>query len=405
MPSLESATITVWVKTGSRYENIKISGISHFLEHMAFKGGKRYTTAKKVSQEIDKIGGEFNAATSKEVTLYYIKSHKDYMEKAFDVLSDMIIHPLMKETDIKKEKGVIIEEMRMYEDNPMKRIWDRFEQLYFAGTQLGEDIIGNKDSVMSFKRENFLEYLSKYYYAKNMLVTVAGGVDNDKIVQLTEAYLGSLRSVAGGKTNLVNINRTEPTVRLYPKQIEQAHFILGFPADPMGYGNRYIDSVLNTILGGGMSSRLFTEVRERRGLAYTVRSAFDRYADNGYFSVYAGTDPGKATKALKVILDNLYGFGSKKKITKYEFDKAIGFLKGHLALSLEDTGDVNSFFGHEYLMLGKVRTPEEAIKQLDMVKLDQVKEQAQKIFNPRKIALAIIGPYKSETQFAKILKE
>jgi len=404
MPSLESATVTVWVKTGSRNESEQISGISHFLEHMAFKGGKKYKSAKAVSEAIDRIGGEFNASTSKEYTVYFIKSHNAEIETAFDVLSDMILSPLLKDSDIKREKGVIIEEMRMYEDTPMRRIWDRFEQLIFEGTRLGTDIIGTKDSVMSLKRTDFSGYLSKYYYADNVLITVAGGINVSRVNSLSERYFGSMQSKSGEKTNKISFNQVKPNVRLHTKDIEQCHFILGFPTDPLGKEERYVDAVLSGVLGGGMSSRLFTEVREKRGLAYSVRSEFDRFIDTGYFSVYAGTDPKKAFEAIKVILTNLYGFGSKFKLNKKELEKAKGYLKGHLALSLEDTSDVNAFFGHEYLMLGKVRTPEEVFKKIDKVKIEEVITRVRKIFDPRKINLAIIGPYENESEFAKILR-
>ncbi len=403
MPSLESATVTVWVRTGSRDENKRNSGISHFLEHMAFKGGKKYPDARTVSSVIDSIGGEFNASTSKEITQYFIKARKDKLDLAFDVLSDMILYPRLRNVDINREKKVIIEEMKMYEDTPIRRVWDKFEELIFEGSTLSRDIIGNKKTVLSFQREDFIKYMSSHYYAENMLITVSGGVKVGKISKFAREFFKNLKKRGIRKIKTFNFNQEKPKVKIHPKDIEQAHFILGFPADPLGKPQRYADSILNAVLGGGMSSRLFTEVREKRGLAYAVRTEFDRYLDIGYFAVYAGTDPKKAKEAIKVILDQVFNFGNRYKLTKKEFEKAKGFLEGRLALSLEDTSEVNAFFGPELLLLKKIRTPEEVFKKIKRVKIEEVLESARRIFAPKRVNLTIIGPYKNQEDFERLL--
>jgi len=403
MQQLESATVTVWVKTGSRNEDEKVLGISHFLEHMAFKGGRKYSSAKAVSEAIDEVGGEFNAATSKEFTQFYVRMRTKLIERAFDVLSDIVLSPTLDQKEIDKEKGVIVEEMNLYEDTPTRRIWDLWEQLIFDGHALGRDIIGTKATVTSLKNDDFEKYRNKFYYAKNMLLTVAGGVNEPEVVDLANKYFGKV-SVGDGVFNPVSPENGKPEVRLTTKKVEQTHFIVGYPAEPMGNKDRYVDAILETILGGGMSSRLFTEVREKRGLAYTVRSDFDRFIDAGYFAIYAGVDTDKGPEALKVILDQLYGLANKKyKVDQKELDKAKEFLKGHLALSLEDTRGVNSFFGYEQMMLGKIRIPEEVFKELNKVTVDDIYDSAKKLFLKDKIKLSIIGPYKNAVEFEKIL--
>jgi predicted Zn-dependent peptidase len=405
IPSLESATVTIWVKTGTRNEEDSILGISHFLEHMAFKGGKKYTSAKAVSEAIDAIGGEFNASTAKEWTKYYIRARVKKLSVAFDVLADMILAPSLKQADITREKGVIIEEMGMFEDTPIKRIWDRFEQLIFEGHKLGRDIIGTKTTVSNLKRNDFVSYLKKHYYARNMLITVSGGVKVSKMLTLANDYFGKLKMEGAGKMSEVKVEKDKPEIKLHSKDIQQGHFILGFLASPYGAKDRYSDSVVNAILSGGMSSRLFTEVREKRGLAYAVRSEFDRFIDTGYYAVYAGVDPKKATKAIKIILDQCYGLANKKyKVGSAELIKAKEYIKGHLALSLEDTRSVNTFFGYEQLMMGKTRTPQQVFEAVDAVTVGDVYVSAKKVFVPERLNLAIIGPYKSDSQFKQLLR-
>lgn len=406
MPSVESATLTVWVKTGSRRESERISGISHFLEHMAFKGGKKYASAKQVSETIDSVGGEFNASTSKEWTKYYVRLRADKIETAFDVLSDMILHPLLKKSDIDREKGVIVEEIGMYEDMPMQRVWELFEQTIFKGHHLARDIIGTRDTVTSLKRGDFTKYINKHYFTSSMLVTVAGGVETQKVSDLAGKYFKSAKNKKTVPLQKYTKKQRKPRIKVFPKDIEQAHLVLGYPADKLGEKERYVDAVLNTILSGGMSSRLFTEVREKRGLAYAVRASFDRFVDTGHFAVYAGVDPEKSEKAIKVILDQLYGLASRKhKIKKSEFTKAKEYMKGHFALSLEDTRAINSFFGHEYLMLGKVRTTDEVYAGIESVKVDEVYERANKIFIKNKLNFTVIGPFKNKKKFDKLFLE
>jgi len=407
MPSLESVTLAIWVKTGSRNEEERIGGISHFLEHMVFKGSSKRPTAKDISAAVDAIGGEFNAATSKDWTNFYIKAAKENLETAFDVLSDMVLDPLLASDEIEREKGTIIQEIKMYEDTPMMHIGEVFEGLAFAGNQLGHDTAGTEVSVKGIKRDDFVKYRKVHYYPENMLVTVTGGIEEKKVLSLVEKYFGSLTPFkrASFKGQEFKNKQTKSQFKLQTKKSEQAHLILGFMSEGRNYEKRFAQSLLSVILGGGMSSRLFIEVRERRGLAYSVRTSTERYQEVGYMGTYAGVNVAKADEAIKVILDQCYGLASGKyPVTAKELTKAKGFLKGNLALALEDTRDVGGFFGEQHLFLLKVLTPEQIYKKVEAVGLDEISFEAKKLFVPSRLNLAIIGPFKDNKKFVQLLK-
>jgi predicted Zn-dependent peptidase len=407
MPGLESVTLTIWVKTGSRNEELKVGGISHFLEHMVFKGSPKRPTAREISQAVDAIGGEFNAATSKDWTNFYIKANKENLETAFDVLSDMVLNPLLVSEEIEREKGTIVQEIRMYEDTPMMHIGEVFEGLIFNGNPLGRDTAGTEKSVKSINRNDFIAYRKAHYHPENMLVTVAGGITEKTALKLVEKYFGSLGAFKGSpfKGQTFKATQKKPQFTLQTKKCEQAHLILGFSSEGRGYAKKYAQSLLSIILGGGMSSRLFIEVRERRGLAYSVRTSFDRYQEIGYIGTYAGVNVAKADEAIKVILDQSYGLANGKyPVTESELKKAKGFLKGNLALALEDTHDVSGFFGEQHLFLEKVLTPEEIYKKVDAVSLNDIIFEAKKLFVPARLNLAIIGPFKNEKKFVQLLE-
>ncbi|QQG47479.1 MAG: insulinase family protein [Candidatus Woesebacteria bacterium] len=406
MPSVESATVTFWVGVGSKFEDKKIGGISHFTEHIVFKGSKKRPSAREISQAVDAMGGEFNAGTSKEWTNFYIKARASNLDKSMDVLSDMVLNPLLREEDIEKEKGVILEEMAMYEDTPVSKIGDVFENLIFENTSLGEDIIGTKDSVKSIKREDFLRYRKLHYHTENMLLTVAGGVKEKEVMELTEKYFGIIGNESKEKEETkIKVLQNRPRFKLVSKKNEQAHLILGYLGNKLDNSDQFKEEVLATILGGGMSSRLFIQVRERRGLAYSVRSDTDYYVDTGYIGTYAGVDPKKATEAIKVMIEEHNKMTSKKlaRISKEELAKAKEFIKGHLALALENTRKVNEYLAWKELLLNKLELPEDIYKGIDKVSVEDVIEVAKRIFKPQNLNLAIIGPFKDKSQFEKLL--
>lgn len=405
MPTLASATITVWVKTGSRNEIERINGISHFLEHMAFKGTQKRLSAKIISEELDGMGAEHNAGTSKEWTNYYVKCRVSNLEKAFDILSDMTLNPLLKAEEIEREKGTIIEEIRMYEDTPMINIGEVFESLIYKNHPLGWDIAGTEKTVRGLKRDDFVSYRDRHFYTDNIIISVAGGVEEKQVINLTRKYFSEIPTVSGKEKELsFESLQTKPQIKLHNKKKEQAHIIFGYLADGKRYKNKFAQTLLATVLGGGMSSRMFLEVRERRGLAYAVRTSMDRYSDCGYLGTYAGLDVKKADEALKVILDEHLKLKDKsKKVTEKELTKAKEFLKGHLALALEDTRDVSSFFTDQEMFLPKVLTPNEVFKKIDQVKAEELYYEAERLFVPERLNLAIIGPYEDGKRFEKII--
>jgi len=405
MPSLESVTVSVWIKTGSRNETPKNNGVSHFLEHMFFKGTTNRPTAKQIAEEIDSIGGIQNAGTSKEYTEYYIKCRADKIEIAFDLLSDMAMNSLLDSKEIEREKGTIIEEIRMYEDTPMISIGEVFESVIYEGNSLGMDIAGTEKSVQGMRREDFIDYQKNFYNPKNMIITVAGGVDQNTANELAKKYFEKMPYAVSHKPYGKYVSKQDkPAIKLHPKKKEQTHVILGFRADGKNYKNKYAQTLLATVLGGGMSSRMFTEVRERRGLAYSIRTSMDRYTDIGYMGTYAGLDTKRAEEAVSVMLDQHYAISNFKfKISNSELLKAKEFLKGHLALALEDTSDVSSFFGDQELFSDKVLTPEEVFKKIDKVTMDEVNFEAKRLFVPERLNLAIIGPYEDDQKFTDII--
>ena len=399
MKSSESATITVWVRTGSRNEEKRINGISHFLEHMVFKGSKKRPSARAISETVDSFGGEFNAATNKDWTNFYIKSRIDRIEMAADVLSDMVLNPILDPEEIEREKGTIIQEIAMYQDTPMIDIYNVFEDMMFAGSPLGRDVAGIPESVRTIKRNDFLKYRATHYHPSEMLVTISGGVSEKDASSLVKEYFGGLKkSVSKFKGENFQSAQKRPQLSVKYKKSDQAHIILGFFGNGRGYKGRYAQSVLSTILAGPMSSRLFLEIRERRGLAYAVQPALDRYQDVGYLGAYAGTDPSKAKETIKVMIDQLYGLAAGKyPISKSEILKAKEYIKGHIALSLEDTNAVNEFFGMQAMFLPKILSPEELYKTIDKVSIEDVMSEANHLFDPKNLNLAIIGPYSKET--------
>jgi len=395
MPSLESAIVTLWVKIGSRFEKEKEAGLSHFLEHMVFKGSRKRPSAEAISKEVDSIGAEINAGTSKEWTNFHIRSRASVIEKSFDILSDIVLEPLLLEKEIKKEKGVILEEIAMYEDTPLIKIYDIFDAAVYAGSTLARDVAGTKETVSGLKREDFIRYRKRYYYPENMLLTVVGNFKEKTILALAEKYFLSLKKT-GQKPVLVKeiLKQEKPNLILKEKKTDQAHLIVGFKGKPFGWPGRFAEAVLATVLGGGMSSRMFLEVREKRGLAYSVKTATDYAFDNGSLFTYAGVHIGKIKEATQVILDQYFGLKERRfKITASELKKTKEYLKGHLALSFEDTQDVSSFFALEELYLGAPKTPAEVFKAIDGVKLEDVYQVADEIFNPRRLNFAVIGPY------------
>lgn len=413
MPGVKSVTVLILVGTGSRYERRDNNGISHFLEHMVYKGTKKRPGAIDIPTEIEGMGGAWNAFTSKDHTGFYIKAAVTHLEHIFDILSDVLQNSLMKEEEIEKEKGVIVEEINMYEDTPMQKIGEIYDDLIFGDVPLGWHIAGSPTSVKSFNRKTFTDYWSEYYVPSNMVVAVAGGIDasakiknqRSKILDLAEKYLGNWNDGKALTCKKAAIVQNGPRVKLKTKKTEQAHMCIGVPAYPLDHPDRYNLSMMTVILGGGASSRLFDEIREKRGLAYYCRSGNDQYTDVGHFVTQSGIVLNKIEEAVKVICNEFHLLATNsRKVEKKELDRAKELLKGHLILSLEDSRNVAGFFGTDLLIDREVRTTEEILKKIDEVTAEDVVRVASDIFKTEKLNLAIIGPYEDEERFRKLLK-
>ena len=402
MPGVASVTLLLMVGAGSRYEEKEINGLSHFLEHMAFKGTKKRPTALDIATLIDGIGGEFNAFTSKDHTGYYIKAASKHLPLVFDVLSDMMLHSKFDPAEIEREKGVIIEEINMYEDMPIRKISDLYENLLYGNTKLGRDIAGIPDVIRSIKRDDFLSYLNRFYSPANTIVTVSGGIDGD-LREMTAKYLGLWQNKKTERPEKAGDEQKKPALLLRHKDTQQAHLCIGVRSYSLTNPDRYKLGLLTNILGGGMSSRLFIEVRERRGLAYYVRSSNEMYTDVGNFVTQAGVDTKRIDDAIKVILGEFSRI-REEPIKAEELKKAKENLKGKLILDLEDSRNVAGLFASAELLEDKVRTPEEIMKNVDKVTAEEVMETARNIFKEQTLNLAIIGPYKEEERLKKLLK-
>lgn len=406
MPSVASVTVLLMVGIGSRFEDKNINGISHFLEHMAFKGTQKRPSALAISSIIDGIGGEFNAFTSKDHTGYYIKAAAKHLPLLVDVLSDMLLHSKFDPLEIEKERGVIIEEINMYEDTPMRKVGDLYENLLYGDTKLGRDIAGRKEVIKSVKRENFIDYIDRFYGPANTVVTIAGGLQShlqeDLLQGLIEQYLGRWKKKDSVKPDIMLDGQTRPQLLVKFKDTQQAHLCLGVRSYYLTHPSRYKLGVLTAILGGGMSSRLFIQVRERRGLAYYVRSSNEEYVDVGNFVTQEGVDVGRIDDAIKVSLEEFVKI-SENKVKEGELVKAKEFLKGRFILDLEDSRSVAALFASTEVLEDKIKTPEEIMKKIDEVTIEDVQNVAKDIFRQDWLNLAIIGPYKDEERFRRLL--
>ena len=398
----ESVVVDFFVKTGSRSETEKENGISHFLEHFLFKGTKKYPSALAISSLIDSIGGEMNANTGKEHTQFYIKAASKHLPLIFEVLTDMIQNPLLDAAELEREKGVIVEEINMYKDTPMYEIENVLEQQMWPKDALGRDIAGTKQSVTKFTVQMFQDYINRHYQTSNMILGVSGKYNQKTLNTLIAKHWQKYPKKRFHGWDRATDKQTTPRLKIQYKETEQAHLALGFKG--LAYGNKMgaSQSVLAAVLGGGMSSRLFMEVRERRGLAYYVRSSPSPYQDTGVFTIGSGVQVAKIEEALQVILSELQKIKSAPVDAK-ELIKAKEYIKGKTVLALEDNQVRLDWFLDRTAFYPKIQTPEEAFKKIDAVTVADVQKVARELFQTKKMTLAIIGPYKGDTNFKKIL--
>lgn len=402
MPHLDSVTTLVAVGAGSRYETKSVNGISHFLEHMFFKGSRKYPTAEQIATLVDGIGAVNNAATDKEVTYYWIKSAAKHIELASDILSSMLKESLLAEEEIEREKGVIVEELRMYRDNPQRYIWELYLRLQFGDQPLGWDIGGDEKTVIKLTRDNFITYMDSLYSPGNMALVFAGKLPAD-IERIAEKYFLDLpqRNLYKFK-DYQKQQQTRPRVNVFYKKTDQVNLILGVEGMGRSDEQRYKVSVLGTILGEGMSSRLFIQVRERRGLAYHIGAGAGFYVDTGNFTVYAGLKLEKIEEGLEVIKAELERI-AQEKVTDDELRKAKEILRGRIALRSESTNFLAEYFGTTFVLDREIETFEHFLEEIDKVTAEDIQTLAKELFRKEKYNLQIIGPFKDPERFIKIL--
>lgn len=404
--STDATTILVLVKAGSRLEDDKNNGISHFIEHLLFKGTKKYPNTTVLSRTLDAVGADFNAYTSKDHTGYYIKLQSEKLELALSVLSDMIYNPLFEAKEIERERGVILEEINMYEDNPMLSATDVFEGLiYGEKTSLGRDIIGTKDTIKKMSREQILLYKSEWYRPDTIEIVLSGKLPNNKkLTNLLDTYFVQDGFSDEKKEDLskMKMQQSEPRVAIKKKDTEQVHLVLGLPAYHYTHEDRLPLAVANKILGGGMSSRLFINIRERQGLCYYIKSSFDPYADTGAWYVRAGLDKNRINEAITRILEEFKKLKDKG-VTDEELQEAKDGVRGSMIVQLEDSLAVADFYGKRKLLTGEVISPQEALAKIDAVTHKDIERVVTDLLIPEKLNLAVVGSFDDKERFKKLL--
>jgi predicted Zn-dependent peptidase len=394
IPYVKSVAVGIWVGAGSRFEKDQYNGISHFLEHLFFKGTEK-RSAKDIAESLDAVGGQLNAFTTKEYTCYYAKVLDEHLGLALDVLSDMFFNSTFTEKDIQKEREVIIEEIKMYEDTPDEIIHDIFSQTIWEGHPLGNPVLGTEETISAFTRDDFLKYIDTYYVPENIVIALAGKVEHEKIIDQLSELFGKAKK----KTNLENPfpPHSHSIVQNVYREVGQVQICLGSPGLPQDHPQIYPLYVLNSVLGGGLSSRLVQEIREERGLAYSVYSYHSSFSDAGLFTFYAGTRPENYEKVIQLILKEAFDI-SQYGISSKELSKAKEQLKGNLYLGLESVGSRMTRIGKSLLSLNRLITPEEVVNSIDKVTIDEVKELAKHLFQKDKFTITTIGPLKDIKQ-------
>jgi predicted Zn-dependent peptidase len=388
MPHVRSVSVGVWIGTGSRRETAEQNGITHFIEHMLFKGTAK-RSAMEIARSVDSIGGNLDAFTAKELVCYNTKVLDQHLSLAVDVLADLVLHPLFREDDIGKEKGVILEEIKMEADSPDYLVHEIFSANFWRDHPLGKPILGTKETVRRFTREMIDDYFHDVYRPSNLLVTAAGHLTHTGMVTLVREHFDGLP--AGGGAALGHSPSTHARLVLRNKKsLEQVHLCLGVPSFPLSHPERFSCYVLNTLLGGGMSSRLFQNIRERQGLAYAVFSEISAYRDTGCLSVYAGTSPETAQQVVTLILKEFQQL-KQERVPDEELRRAKDHLKGSLMLSLESTSSRMSNLARQEMYFQRFFSLDEIVESIEAVSADDLQRIAQTFFEPKQVALAMLG--------------
>ncbi len=405
MGNTEAVTLLVLVGVGSRYEIKKLNGISHFLEHLFFKGTKSRPKPGQVSRELDGIGANHNAYTSKERTAFWVKLSKNNFDVSLDIVSDILLEPLFDADEIEKERGVILQEIDMYEDNPQRRALEILENVVYGDQPIGWDVAGNKKTVTGIKRKDILKYKTDNYFSKNMVVAVAGNIVKDEVFEKITKTFGKIKKGKNNPPRKAKNTQKSASVKIIDKNLDQTHLTMAFRAYDMFDKKRYALNLLSIILGGKSSSKLFTEIREKLGLAYYIYSWGDQYLDCGYLGMAAGIPHNKLETVVKKIIE-ITGKIKEKGVSKSDLKHAKNFLRGKTALSFETSDDIASFAAEQELFREKILQPDDILKKIEKVSQDDILKVARDIFRPNKINMAVIGRHedtkKKEDYYKKL---
>ena len=392
MPHVRSVSVGIWLQHGSRREPGKLNGISHFIEHMVFKGTAR-RTAEDIAREADRIGGMLDAFTSKELVCYNTRVLDEHLPTAFDIIADMVLAPAFPPDEITREKSVIIEEIKMARDNPEDLVHELFSENFWRGHALGKPILGTRETINALERATLNDWFGRWYAPNHIVITAAGNLTHDQLMNLVgerfEKRKPSKNGVAGPAP------KPAPRITLKTKrELEQVHVCIGVAAFPIADRRRFSASILNTLFGGGMSSRLFQNIRERQGLAYSIFSEMNPYRDTGMLSVYGATMLKSAPQLVRSVMAEVRSLKNDL-VSDEELRRAKDHLKGAMLLSLESTGARMSHIARQYLYFGRFFTPDEMIANLEAVTREEVREVAKEFFRPGQIAATVLGPLKS----------
>jgi predicted Zn-dependent peptidase len=402
MPDRQSLSLGIWINVGARHEQDKFKGISHFLEHIVFKGTKKYS-CRKIKESIEGIGGSLNGFTTEELTCYLVKIPWKYLKTALDVLSDMVLNPALADRQIEKEKQVIVEEIKMHKDLPQSYIYDLLDELLWPNQPLGKPTIGTVESINRITKKELRSFKQEFYSPQNFVVSAAGLIEHEKVIHSVDKIFSHQKRKNINKFLKVREEQVSPQLKIFYKETEQTHLALGFHGLSRQHPLKHASGILHIVLGANMSSRLFSELREKRGLAYEIGTVVKRFQDTGAFAVHAGIDNQKVPETVSLILKELKKC-KESLITIDEFRRAKEFYVGQLSLALEDTLDHMLWIGEYTATLDKTYSLEDIIKEVNKVSREDVKEVARLLFKENKLNLALIGPLKNSNQIYKQLK-
>ena len=398
-----TVTVLVLVEAGSKYEEKKVNGISHFLEHMCFKGTSKRPKGVDISKELDSLGSQYNAFTAQEYTGYYAKSDAKHFKKIFDVVSDIYLNSTFPEAEMQKEKGVIIEEINMYEDMPQRDVQDLMMKLLYGDQPAGWNIAGEKENILNMKRDDFVKYKNEHYVPSATTLVVAGNIKEKDVMKEVDKVFGVLQNKHKSKKLKVIEKQNKPEVLVKFKKTDQTHFVLSVRTYDLFDKKNTALSVLGGVLGGGMSSRLFVKLREEMGVGYYVRAYNDIYTDHGFFQISAGVDNKRIEEVICAVIEECKKL-KKEKVTEEELNKVKECMIGNMKLSLESSDDIANFYGGQELLKKEIKKAEDKAKEIRKVTAKEIQTLAKNIFQDKKLNLALIGPFQDKDNFTKILK-